>query len=63
MTIGKVKEKLSKKINLKVQYMVLIYGGKQLNDDSKDLKYLHIHKEATLHLVFRLTGGKKLEVK
>jgi hypothetical protein len=59
MTIGKVKEKLSKKINLKVQYMVLIYGGKQLNDDSKDLKYLHIHKEATLHLVNSLTGGER----
>jgi hypothetical protein len=59
MTIGKVKEKLSKKINLKVQYMVLIYGGKQLNDDSKDLKYLHIHKEATLHLVNSPLGGER----
>ena len=63
MTLKQLKIKISEKILKKVKCILLIHGGKELCDDTKDLKYYDIHKEATLHLVFRLTGGKKLEVK
>lgn len=39
----------------------LLLGGKQL-DDSKSLRESNIAKEATLHLLLRLTGGKPVKV-
>lgn len=46
-----------KKPDIKTKMQRIIYEGKQLADDNKNLKEYNIQKEATLHLVLRLEGG------
>ncbi len=55
-TVLNIKNQIDDREAIKPEAQRLIYGGKQLQDELA-LSHYKIEKEATLTLVFRLTGG------
>ena len=56
-TILNVKMKLQEKDNVPVDEQRLIFGGHQL-EDKQSLNHYKIERNATIHLVLRLPGGR-----
>jgi len=54
--ILKLKELISKKLNINANSQRLMYLNKQLEDD-KTLDYYDIQSNSTIHLILRLHGG------
>ncbi|KAJ7177930.1 hypothetical protein C8R46DRAFT_1212662 [Mycena filopes] len=54
--MGDVKDMLCMRLGIPSDQQILIFGGKQLEDD-RTIGYYNIIKESTLHLVLRLRGG------
>ena len=56
-TVAQVKQKFFEKDAVPIAEQRLIYGGHEL-DDKKCIQEYGIARDATLHLVLRLPGGK-----
>ena len=48
---------INSKLGVPKDVQVLVYEGKQVDDDQKELKYYGIHTESQIHLVLRDKGG------
>merc|ERR1719204_562328 len=57
-TVFLIKQKICDKEGYPLQGQRILWAGKQLRDE-RSLRFYCIHKEATLHLVFRLPGGSQ----
>ena len=63
-TIKSIKEKISDKEEIPINYINLIYFGKELEDNKALIDYgIIIKNDPTIHAVFKLKGIEKISVK